>query len=145
MMEELEKTLNEVLANTFVMYFKAHAAHWNVEGPDFSQYHDFFGKLYEELFGATDTIAEHIRALDFMAPNSLSVIKMMSTVSESDTAASPMAMFSDLLNANNLVLVSLMRAYKAAEDATELGLANFIQDRIDIHQKHGWMLKATLK
>lgn len=144
-MEELERTLKEVLANTFVMYFKAHASHWNVTGPDFSQYHDFFGKLYEELFDATDTIAEHIRALDFMAPNSLTSIKLMSTLSESDVPATSMSMFDDLLTANNLVLVSLMRAYKVAEDATELGLANFLQDRIDIHQKHGWMLKATLK
>jgi DNA-binding ferritin-like protein len=38
-----------------------------------------------------------------------------------------------------------MMAYRAADNATELGLANFIQDRIAAHQKHGWMLKATLK
>jgi len=61
-MEQLQLALKKVLADTFGMYFKAHAYHWNVVGPDFSQYHDFFGKLYEELFGAVDAIAEHIRA-----------------------------------------------------------------------------------
>ena len=36
-------------------------------------------------------------------------------------------------------------AYKEAEAATEIGVSNFIQDRVMAHQKHGWMLKATTK
>jgi len=143
-MEQLQLALKKVLADTFGMYFKAHAYHWNVVGPDFSQYHDFFGKLYEELFSAVDTIAEHIRAIDGMAPNNLTMLKDLSSLQDADPSA-PMDMFNDLLMTNNLVLVTLMRAYQLADDADELGLANFIQDRIDIHQKHGWMLKATLK
>ena len=56
-----------------------------------------------------------------------------------------MSMVNRLLDTNNLILASLMMAYKDAETATELGLANFLQDRIAAHQKHGWMLKATTK
>jgi len=143
-MEQLQLALKKVLADTFGMYFKAHAYHWNVVGPDFSQYHDFFGKLYEELFGAVDTIAEHVRAIDGMAPNNLTMLKDLMSLSDADPS-NVMDMLNDLLMTNNLVLVSLMRAYQLADDADELGLANFIQDRIDVHQKHGWMLKATLK
>lgn len=143
-MEQLQLALKKVLADTFGMYFKAHAYHWNVVGPDFSQYHDFFGKLYEELFGAVDIIAEHVRAIDGMAPNNLTMLKDLSSLQDADPS-NAMDMFNDLLMTNNLVLVSLMRAYQLADDADELGLANFIQDRIDVHQKHGWMLKATLK
>lgn len=143
-MDALQLALRKVLADTFGMYFKAHAYHWNVVGPDFSQYHDFFGKLYEELFGAVDTIAEHIRAIDGMAPNNLSMLNNDSSLSDTNPVAA-MDMFNDLLVTNNLVLVSLMRAYQLADDADELGLANFLQDRIDVHQKHGWMIKATLK
>jgi len=143
-MDALQLALRKVLADTFGMYFKAHAYHWNVVGPDFSQYHDFFGKLYEELFGAVDTIAEHIRAIDGMAPNNLSMLTNETSLSDTNPTKA-MDMFNDLLMTNNLVLVSLMRAYQLADDADELGLANFLQDRIDVHQKHGWMMKATLK
>ena len=143
-MEQLQLAVNKVLADTFGMYFKAHTYHWNVVGPDFSQYHEFFGKLYEELFGAVDTIAEHVRAIDGLAPANLGKLKELTSLTDADPT-SAMDMFNDLLMANNLVLVSLMRAYQLADDADELGLANFIQDRIDIHQKHGWMIKATLK
>ena len=145
MNEELLSSLKQAMADSFVLYYKAHAYHWNVEGADFKQYHDLFGDIYEEIFGAVDTLAEHIRQLDDYAPASLSQIKSLSMISEDDEVVSAMSMVSRLLDANNLTLASLMMAYRAADNATELGLANFIQDRIAAHQKHGWMLKATLK
>jgi len=145
MNEELITSMKKVLADTFVMYFKAHTYHWNVEGADFKQYHDFFGGIYEELFAAVDDIAEHIRQLDGYTPTSLMELKSYSMVSEDEEAVSAMSMVNRLLDTNNLILASLMMAYKDAEAATELGLANFLQDRIAAHQKHGWMLKATTK
>ena len=145
MNEELITSMKKVLADTFVMYFKAHTYHWNVEGADFKQYHDFFGGIYEELFAAVDDIAEHIRQLDGYTPTSLMELKSYSMVSEDEEAVSAMSMVNRLLDANNLLLASLMMAYKDAEAATELGLANFLQDRIAAHQKLGWMLKATTK
>jgi starvation-inducible DNA-binding protein len=145
MNEELITSMKKVLADTFVMYFKAHTYHWNVEGSDFKQYHDFFRGIYEELFAAVDDIAEHIRQLDGYAPTSLMELKSYSMVSEDEESVSAMSMINRLLDTNNLILASLMMAYKDAEAATELGLANFLQDRIAAHQKHGWMLKATTK
>ena len=145
MNEELITSMKKVLADTFVMYFKAHTYHWNVEGADFKQYHDFFGGIYEELFAAVDEIAEHIRQLDGYTPTSLMELKSYSMISEDEEAVSAMSMVNRLLDTNNLILASLMMAYKDAEAATELGLANFLQDRIAAHQKHGWMLKATTK
>jgi starvation-inducible DNA-binding protein len=145
MNEELLLSLKQALADSFVLYYKAHSYHWNVEGADFKQYHDLFGGIYEEIFGAVDDLAEHIRQLDDYAPTSLSQIKSLSMISEDEEVVSAMSMVSRLLDANNLTLASLMMAYRAADNATELGLANFLQDRIAAHQKHGWMLKATLK
>jgi len=54
-------------------------------------------------------------------------------------------MISNLMAANDVVILSLMQAYKIAEDAGEIGISNFLQDRVIAHQKHRWMLKATLK
>lgn len=145
-MESLKLALDKVLADTFVMYFKTHTFHWNVEGVDFKQYHDLFGGLYDELFGACDAIAEHIRAIDSYTPISLTQLAGYSMIAENSTVLThPAEMTGQLVTDNNLVLVSLMRAYKEAEAASELGLANFLQDRIDIHNKHGWMLKASSK
>ena len=142
-MEELHNALKIVLADTFTMYFKVHSFHWNVIGPNFSEYHAFFGTLYEELHGSIDVIAEQIRATDSFAPSSLGRLKELTRIQESDTIPAANRMFQVLINDNNIVLDSLKQAYDLAEKNDELGLANFLQDRMDIHKKHGWMLRAT--
>jgi len=143
-MEELQLAISKVLADTFGMYYKAHTFHWNTSGPDFYQYHQFLNEIYEELFEAIDKVAEFLKAIDGNPPKKLSVLQQMMSIIESEPI-SALDMINDLYMTNNLVLVSLMRAYQLADDAGELGLSNFIQDRIGVHQKHGWMLKATLK
>lgn len=142
-MEELHNALKIVLADTFTMYFKTHSYHWNVIGPNFNDYHAFFGTLYTELHGAVDLIAEQIRAANSFAPASLSRLEELTRIQEADTIPTADRMFQILINDNNIVLDSLKQAYDQAEKAEELGLANFLQDRMDIHKKHGWMLRAT--
>lgn len=142
-MEELHNALKIVLADTFTMYFKTHSYHWNVIGPNFSEYHEFFGELYGELHGAVDVIAEQIRAVNSFAPSSLDRLKELTRIEEADTIPAADRMFQVLINDNNIVLDSLKQAYDLADKNEELGLANFLQDRMDIHKKHGWMLRAT--
>ena len=78
--EELIQKAKECLADTFVMYMKAHAYHWNVVGSNFPQYHEFLGSLYEELHNAVDPLAEQIRTLDSFAPFSLSRMIELSSI-----------------------------------------------------------------
>ena len=145
MHEQVVLALNKVMGDTFVMYYKTHSYHWNIEGPDFYEYHTFLQEIYSEIYPAIDTIAEHIRALDAYAPTSLKYIKDYSTIQEDDIVVGAMQMIKNLSDANNVVLLTLMMAYKIAEEAGEIGVSNFLQDRVIQHQKHGWMLKSTLK
>jgi starvation-inducible DNA-binding protein len=142
-MEELHNALKIVLADTFTMYFKTHSFHWNVIGPNFNEYHAFFGTLYIELHGAVDLIAEQIRAVNSFAPASLNRLDELTRIEEADTIPSADKMFQILINDNNIVMDSLKQSYDLADKNEELGLANFLQDRMGIHKKHGWMLRAT--
>lgn len=144
-MESLVEQMKVVLADTFAMYLKAHNYHWNVEGSNFPQYHEFFGSLYEELHGAVDPIAEHIRALDAYAPGSLTRFRELSSISDSMTPPPTMMMMANLYGDNQVVMSSLKSAYQLAEQVGEIGLSNFIQDRYDAHTKHAWMLRSIIK
>jgi len=62
-MEKLISQLRTILGTNFALYFKAHSYHWNVEGPDFPEYHGFLGDFYDSVFDQTDDIAEHLRRL----------------------------------------------------------------------------------
>lgn len=144
-MTELVEQMKVVLASTFTFYLKAHNFHWNVEGADFVQYHTYFGDLYGELWGAVDTIAEHIRALDAYAPGSLSRFSSLSVVDDQVNIPTALKMIKELESDNNKVKSELIKAYNLAEQAKENGLSNFLQDRIDIHSKHAWFLKSIGK
>lgn len=144
-MEELEEKMKVVLADTFAMYLKAHMFHWNVTGPNFNDLHTFFGAIYAELWAAVDLIAEQIRALDAYAPGSFVRFGQLATVQDETSIPAAMSMVSKLKDDNDKVIASLTSAYEQAEKMKALGLANFLQDRIDIHSKHGWMLKSTMK
>jgi starvation-inducible DNA-binding protein len=120
-----------------------HFFHWNVTGPNFPQYHEFFGDLYEEVHGAVDDIAEHIRAIEGFAPGSFQRFMDLSTIQDQVEVVSAQEMFNIALSDNNKVIEVLKAAYKLADAFNELGLANFLQDRMDIHKKHGWMLRST--
>lgn len=142
---ELEEILKQTLADTFSLYIKTQGFHWNVEGPNFVQYHDFLGELYQDLSSAVDLIAELIRTLDVKVSTSFSNLTSQIINSENITITDTKTMFIMLKDDNDAVILSLMQAYKVAEDSGELGISNAMQDRIQTHQKHGWMLKSLTK
>jgi len=144
-MSKLTDALKVVLADTFAFYLKIHNYHWNVTGPDFYEYHIFFEKLYTEVFEAVDSVAEHIRSLDEYAPGSLSRFSELTTIADAKTVPEGLNMAKQLLNDNAKVIESLKNAYLIAEEMQEIGVSNFLQDRTDIHKKHAWMLRATIK
>jgi starvation-inducible DNA-binding protein len=145
-MDELNTALKIVMANTYAMYFKAHGFHWNVEGKDFSQYHRFFSKLYEELFDAVDTVAEQIRALDEYAPYNMTELASITTIKESNIYGVDVSgMLADLNDANASVIEALNSAHKLAEAENNRGLLNLLEERLDVHAKHGWMIRASSK
>jgi starvation-inducible DNA-binding protein len=144
--DELIATARIVLANTTVMYFKAHSYHWNIEGKDFSQLHDFFGDIYEEVYGAVDQAAEEIRTLDEYAPISLAKILEETTVAEDESKPETAElMLTNLLDANEEVMTSLNKLFTICSDEDCQGLANWAADRLDIHSKHRWMIRSHLR
>ena len=141
----LIEQLKHVHANAFTFYLKAHFYHWNIEGTNFPQYHKFLEDLYTEVFQSVDAIAELIRTLDSYAPGTLSRMKELTSIQESDDIPDAIGMISNLQTENNIMRASLMTAYNTANDSGEIGIANYLQDRIQAHEKHAWMLRSILK
>lgn len=144
-METLQEVMKKVLADTFAMYLKTHNYHWNVEGPLFSQYHSFFGTLYEELHDAVDPIAEEIRAMDVYAPGSFTRFMELTDIEDETIIPDSREMVRRLSLDNDKVLQSLNVAFKLATNFDKQGLADFLAGRIDVHNKHAWMFRSLLK
>lgn len=141
----LQIQLKKILADAFVFYFKAQTFHWNVEGSNFPQYHDFFGKVYDTVQGSVDPLAEHLRMLGAYAPNSLSELLVSTNIREASGRMDANAMFMELIADNNTILAGLNMGYDMAEELNEFALSNFLQGLIEAHKKLHWMLKSTAR
>jgi starvation-inducible DNA-binding protein len=144
-METLIEMMRKVLADHYAFQLKAHNYHWNVEGSNFPQYHEFFGNLYEEVFGAVDPIAEQIRALDAYVPGSFSRFLELTEIEDELSIPNGVEMARRLMVDNQKVIMTLDMAFKLADELDQQGLADFIAGRLDAHKKHGWMLRSITK
>ena len=144
-METLIEQLKTILGTNLALYLKAHGYHWNIEGPNFPQYHDFLNGFYNDVFLQTDSIAEHLRALNSYAPGSLSRMLELADLQEATNIPDAIAMMRELAADNDRFIMHLRAGIVAADGANEPAVSNFLQDILDAHQKKGWMLRSIIK
>lgn len=143
-MSQLVEKMDKLLASTFTFYLKIHQFHWNVEGQDFHQYHEFFGDLYSEVWGSVDTTAEQIRALGAKSKGSLTAFKDLSVIRDQMTDLSIQEMNSMLYRDNEAIIAVLNEVHEEADKQKQYGLLNYIEGRLDTHKKHSWMLRSSI-
>ena len=142
----LVDNLKVVLASSFTLYLKAHNFHWNVEGPNFPQYHKFLDDFNSEIFdNAIDRAAEFIRVLDQYAPGSLTRFAELSVIKDQIKIPRAELMMAELYEDNAKMIELLNISFASAEEENQQGIANFIAERLDAHGKHQWMLRSILK
>lgn len=144
-MNELINALKVLLSDVVTFYFKAQGYHWNVEGDDFPQFHEFFGSIYEDAHGSIDPIAENIRKCGDYAPFRLERFIEYRTVTDTNVTPEEVDMATDLYIANGQVIATLYRTFAAATAQNKQGIANFLADRINKHEKWQWQLGAVIK
>lgn len=142
----LADNLKTLLATEYAFVIKAQFFHWNVEGPDFAQLHEFFGDLYNEVYdNSIDRTAEYIRTLDDYAPGSFERFMELSRLSGQTKVPRARLMIEELLIDNGQMIELLNECFAAAEAENQQGIANFVAERLDAHGKHSWMLRSFLK
>ena len=142
----LADALKVLLATSYAFVIKTQNFHWNVEGPDFPQYHKFLGDLYEEVYDNTiDKCAELIRQLDSYTPGSITRFAELSQIGDQTKIPRSELMIAELYEDNTKILEMWKQAFHVAEQEDQQGIADFIASRIDAHGKHGWMLRSILK
>lgn len=142
---DLISSLRLMQANAFIFYTKAHGYHWNVEGILFNQFHDFFKDIYEDVWSSVDDYAEWLRRLGQYAQFDVMEVFTTSNLEYDNVLNSPIDMLKTLGVSNDKLIEDLNIGFAFATQANEQGLANFIAERIDKHEKFRWMINASLK
>jgi starvation-inducible DNA-binding protein len=142
----LADDLKVLLASCYGFTIKVQQFHWCVEGSDFPQYHKFFGKIYEEVFdNSIDQLGEYIRILGSYTPGSFTRLHELCIIEDQLKIPRAQLMIAELAQDNQKLVDLLNQCFASAEQENKQGIMDFLATRLDAHEKHGWMLRSTLK
>jgi len=136
--------LSRLLADTYTLYLKTHNFHWNVEGPMFNTLHLMFEGQYTELALAVDLIAERIRALGYPAPGTYAAYSKLSSIKEEQGVPSAEDMIKQLVSGQEQISKTARSIFPAADKAGDEPTADLLTQRMQLHEKNAWMLRALL-
>ena len=143
--EQVARGLKHLLADSYTLYLQTHNFHWNVTGPQFRDLHLLFEEHYNELAVAVDDIAERIRTLGVPAPGTYREFAQLSHIEEVDGVPTARQMVEILVASHEQVVRTCRDVLKKAQDAGDESSVALISDRMRIHEKTAWMLRALLE
>jgi len=136
---DLSVALSALLERIQSFSWQAQAFHWNTVGPDFTEFHQLFGGIYEAAYAPIDDLAEAIRRISGFAPQQVGPIGL-----DGPLVTEPTAQVESLAVANDGVLADVTTAAVVAGGLNEFGIQNLLGDIQFAHQKFRWMLSAHL-
>jgi starvation-inducible DNA-binding protein len=143
--KKISDGLCRLLADSYTLYLKTHYFHWNVTGPMFQTLHLMFETQYNELWLATDLIAERIRALGFPAPGTYSEFSKLSSIKENtDGIPNARDMIAQLVIGQQAVVKTARSLIPIAEAASDEATLDLLTQRMQLHEKTAWMLRSLL-
>ena len=142
---EISDGLKRLLADSYTLYLQTHNFHWNVTGLQFRELHLMFEEHYTELATAVDDIAERIRTLDVAAPGTYKEFSKLSSIKEVDGVPSSSEMVEFLTKGHEQVIKTSRKVLKIAQEADDESTSSLVSDRMRIHEKTAWMLRAIRK
>ena len=142
---QIAEGLKKLLADSYTLYLQTHNFHWNVTGPQFRELHLMFEEHYTELATAVDDLAERIRTLDVPAPGTYKAFAQLSSIEEVEGVPSAEEMVDLLTHGHEQVVKTGRDVLKVAQEADDESTAALVSDRMRVHEKTAWMLRATRK
>jgi starvation-inducible DNA-binding protein len=134
--------LKRLLADSYTLYLQTHNFHWNVTGPQFRELHLMFEEHYTELATAVDEIAERIRTLDVPAPGTYKAFSQLSSINEVEGVPAANEMVRLLTQGHEQVVKTCREVLAPAQEAGDESTAALVSDRMRVHEKTAWMLRA---
>jgi len=141
----LADNLKILLASTETFSLKSRNFHWNIEGSDFPQYHEFYNSLYTETYATVDIIAEYIRVLDSYAPGSLTRYAELTIIEDQTKIPRAELMFAESLEDCMKMCELVAGMFDVATQERQQGIANFMAELQDLYSKKAWMIRSILK
>ena len=135
--EQVIDALNTDLADTYVAYHQIKKHHWNVEGAEFRELHEYLGEVAADLEEGADELAERAQALGGVPLAGGATFEEHATVEpEGDdvydvrtSVRNDMEMFGDIIE-------SLREHVAMVEDMGDYATGEILRDNLEIVEEH---------
>lgn len=141
----LADNLKILLASTQSFAIKSQNFHWNIEGSNFPQYHEFYDTLYGDVNNTIDRIAEYVRILGHYTPGSLSRYVELTIIQDQVKIPRAELMFVETLNDTEKMIQLVAAMFDEATNERQQGIANYMAELQDLYAKKAWFIRSILK
>ena len=135
--------LNKLLADEYILHTKARNYHWNIEGANFHEMHQFYNQQIIEINEMVDDIAERIRTIGFYAEARLEDYLRLTSLVEQPYTNSQNVQLKYLLGGHETIINNLRRLIPLfADKYKDAGSSDFVTQLMGKHEKMAWMIRS---
>src|ERR1700720_1846161 len=139
--KDLSGALSILLADIFALYLKTKNFHWHMSGSHFRDYHLLLDEQAEQLFAATDAIAERVRKVGGTTLRSIGHIGRLQRLLDNDADyVTPLDMLAELRDDNKQLAAKLRETHGLCDEHGDVASASLLENWIDEAERRTWFL-----
>ena len=129
--QDISGALTILLADVFALYIKTKNFHWHMSGPHFRDYHLLLDEQGEQIFAATDAIAERVRKIGGTTLRSIGQIGRLQRVLDNDADyVTPLDMLAELRDDNNQLAAHMRETHGLCDEHADVASASLLENWI---------------
>lgn len=138
---DVSAALTLLLADFFALYLKTKNFHWHISGPHFRDYHLLLDEHGDQVFAATDAIAERVRKIGGATIRSIGHIARLKRVLDNDADyVDPLDMLAELRDDNKDLVARMRETHSLCEEHNDVASTSLLEGWIDEAEKRVWFL-----
>ncbi|HSJ42539.1 MAG TPA: DNA starvation/stationary phase protection protein [Xanthobacteraceae bacterium] len=145
--KDLAGALTLLLADMFALYLKTKNFHWHMSGPHFRDYHLLLDEQGDQIFAATDAIAERVRKIGGTTLHSIGQISRLQRLLDNDADyVTPHDMLAELREDNKQLNTFMRETHTLCDEHEDVASASLLENWIDeAERRTRFLFEATRK
>jgi starvation-inducible DNA-binding protein len=138
---DIAASLTTLLADMFALYLKTKNFHWHMSGPHFRDYHLMLDEQGDQIFKATDAMAERARKVGGTTLRSVGHIQRLQRLLDNDAEfVTAEDMLAELASDNRQLIGYLRQTHGVCDEYGDVATASLIENWIDEAERRAWFL-----
>jgi len=139
--KDISAALTVLLADMLALYLKTKNFHWHMSGPHFRDYHLLLDEQGEQIFAATDEVAERARKIGGTTLRSIGHASRLQRLLDNDADyVTPLDMLAELRDDNRQLTAYMRVTHELCDEHGDVASASLLENWIDEAERRTWFL-----